>query len=353
MRTWSCFAVAMILAACGSLFALQDAFGQSRTVAIGYIPTPNPWLYPAGDGTFERETGYKINWVRLDTSNQVIQALHEGRVQIGYSDSVPIAIGMSGGVDMELFWIASLVEYSEALIGRNLSKVTDPQSLRGKKIATPFWSSCHYQTIFALEQFDIPANKVELYNMSPDEIVANWRRGTIDAACVSYPALERLLPDARIMAWAGWIGRWGRPTFRGFVANRKWSAANPEFMAKFVEIIEATNGNYRANPARWTSTSPEVRSIVAMVGHQANIPPQLAALTLLESFEQQSPRGLGGGKTGMAAKSLQDSAKILENFGMIKKALDDYSAFVTPKWAEAAVAEQEKRTRVAPERVRK
>ena len=342
----------VLLGAAVILFAAPIALGQVRSVSIGYLPIPGPWLVPAGDGAFERETGYAITWVRFDTDAAAIQALHDGKVQLAYAGSTAIAVGLSGGADMELFWIAADRGFSMALVVRNQSKIVEPQHLRGKRIGTPFWSTSHSNLLFALDQFNITEDQTDIYNLTPDEIVAAWKTGGLDAAFVSYPALEQLLPTGKVMIWSDWLSRWGKATFYGMVAHRQWSAAHPEFMAKFVNVVDVANKSYRANPARWSSASNEVKTIVRMVGGHPNVPPMLSVLTLPDLNEQLSTDWLGGGASGRAAKALMVTALFLNRYGMVKKALPDYGGFVSPNWAQAVLAEQHRRMRAHPEPIR-
>lgn len=347
------FASVLLLGALLFAFAAPDARGQERTVAIGYIKIALPWLGMIADGTFDRETGYKINWVLHDTGAQAIQDLHDGKVQIAFSGSTGIAVGMSADVNMELFWIAADIAYSEALVARNQSKIVTPRDLRGKRIGVPFWSTAHFHLLFALEQFGFKEDDVKIVNLTPGQIVDNWKAGAIDAAFVWYPALEELLPTGTAMLWSGWINRWGKTTFDGLIAHRQWSAANPEFMTKFVGLIEDAKAKYRADPAKWTRGAPEVQAIARALGGGANVPVLLAALNYPDVREQLSSDWLGGGRNGTAAVSLRETARFLERSGRVKKVADDYSAFINPRWAQAVLAEQQKRTSAPTDMLKK
>jgi taurine transport system substrate-binding protein len=52
--------------------------------------------------------------------------------------------------------------------------------------------------------------------------------------------------------------------------------------------------------------------------------------------EHASDRWLGGGADGGAAKALLATAEFLKAQGKVDRVLDDYAAFVTPAYAEAA-----------------
>ena len=349
LRGWSRRAAVVFLGAAFVLFAAADGRSSERSVAIGYLPIPGPWLAAVGDGAFERETGYAIQWVRFDSDAQAIQSLHDGKIQLTYAGSTSIAVGLSGGADMELFWVAADTGFAEALVVKNESKIVAPRQLHGKRIGTQYWSTNHSNLLFVLDQFNITEEQTKIYPLTPDEIVAHWKSGGLDAAFVSYPALDKLKLDGKVLIWSEWLNSWGKATFDGFVADRRWSSAHPEFMTKFAGLVDAANADYRSNPARWTGASREVRTLARMLGGQPNVVPMLGVIRLPNLEEQLSPDWLGGGAAGTAAGSLRVTALFLERFGMIPKTLADYSRFVSPKWVQAASAEQEKRKRAGPD----
>ena len=260
------------------LFAAAGVHGAERSVSIGYLQLPGPWLFAVGEGTFERETGYAIEWVRFETGAKAMQALHDGKVQITYAGSVPTAVAASADADIELFYVAADAGSSGALIVNDQSKIAEPQHLRGKRIGVQFWSLSHYHLLFALEQFKITENEVDIYPLTQGETASHWRDNGLDAAFIRYPGLAQLLPTSRILLWSETLNRWGKMAFDGFVADRAWSQAHPEFMIKFVEQVAAANAYYYSVPARWTYGSREVRTVARMLGGQPNVVPMLTQI---------------------------------------------------------------------------
>ena len=55
------------------------------------------------------------------------------------------------------------------------------KDLKGKKIATPFVSTSHFQLLYALNAAGLKAADVQVLNMRPPEIAAAWSRGDIGA----------------------------------------------------------------------------------------------------------------------------------------------------------------------------
>jgi taurine transport system substrate-binding protein len=191
--------------------------------------------------------------------------------------------------------------------------------------------------LFALEQFNLTEDDVDVYDMGPGEILAAWKSGGLDAAFVGMPTLERLLLPGRVLVWSGWLNRWGKTTFDGFVVRRDWSTANPEFMRGVVKVLDAVNRDYAANPDRWTGDSREVQTIVKFLGTHSNVVTSLKLIRIPTLEEQLSTAWLGGGRVGGAVKTLQSTAQYLDRFGMVEKVLPDYSPYITDRWAKEAL----------------
>ncbi|BCX17417.1 MAG: taurine ABC transporter substrate-binding protein [Geminicoccaceae bacterium] len=328
----------------GALLGVLALWGAgsaaAKEVTIGYQLIYSPWGVPITQGRFEKETGYSIKWVKFDSGAKVSTAMASGDVQIGVMGSSPITATVSRGVDVVLFWILDDIAASEALVVRNGSGIDpkDPKTLIGKKIATPFVSTAHFHTLFALEVWGIDPKRVEVLNMQPNQIAAAWERGDIDAAYVWDPALARIKRNGQVMIDSAVLAEKGKPTFDGLVVSREWAEKNKDFMAKFVKIIAEADEHYRKNKAAWTPDSAEVKALVSLFGGEpADVPPSLALYGFPTLEEQASKKWLGGGKESGAARTLAATAEFLKAQGRIDTVLPDYSKFVTPAYVEAAM----------------
>ncbi len=310
----------------------------AKEVTIGYQLIYNPWKVPIADGTFEKQTGYKIKWTKFESGAKVITAMASGDVHIALAGSSPIAAAVSQGIDVQLFWIVEDIAAAEALVVRNGAGINAPQDLKGKKVGVPFVSTTHFHVLFALEQFGIKPEQVQLLNMQPPAIAAAWERGDIDAAFVWDPALGRIKKTGKVLITSGQLCEWGKCTFDGFLVNRKFAQANKEFMAKFVKIVADADASYRDNMSAWTPDSPMVKKIVQLVGGEPKDVPDVLALYGFPSLKDQaSPKWLGGGKDGGAVRALKFTAEFLKNEKKIDKLQPDYSKFVTSEYVEAAM----------------
>jgi len=328
----------VLIVALSMVLGLGSSIAADKEVTIGYQLVFNPACSAILDGTFEKATGYKINWRKFDSGAKVINAMASGDVHISLAGSSPIAAGVSRGLDIELIWIYEDIASAEALVVRNGSGIIAPQDLKGKKLGVPFVSTTHFHTLFALEQFGIDPKEVRILNMQPPAIAAAWERKDIDAAFVWDPALGRIKKTGKVLITSGTLSTWGKATFDGCVANKTWAAEHPEFMAKYIKTVAEIDASYRNNPKAWTPDSKMAKNMVKLIGGDPNDVPGVLALYGFPTMEEQaSDRWLGGGKDGGAARALYYTSEFLLKEKKIPKMLPDYGAVVNPTYIEAAM----------------
>jgi taurine transport system substrate-binding protein len=318
--------------------AVSPAFAQQKEVTIAYQQIDEPWIVGIANGSIEKATGYKINWRQFESGAKVATAMASGDVKVGVIGSSPLAAAVSQGVDLQLFWILDNINQAEAMVVRNGSGINSPQDLKGKTIAVPFVSTTHYHTMFALQHWGINPGDLKILNMQPNQIVAAWDRGDIDAAYVWDPALAHLKQSGKVLITSGDLSKLGKPTFDGIAVDRKWGEENKEFMAKLVKAIADYDQQYRSNPAAWGPSSPQAAAIAKMIGGNASdVPASLALYAFPPLQEQVSKSWLGGGKDSRAVFALKDTSEFLKSQQQISTVLPDYTKYVTPVYAEAAM----------------
>jgi taurine transport system substrate-binding protein len=325
--------------ACGLVAAFGTAGAQdAKEVTIAYQQIAGPMIVAITSGSVEKATGYKVNWRQFDSGAKVATAMASGDVQVGVIGSSPLAAAVSRGVDLQLVWILDDINEAEALVVRNGAGITKPADLKGKKLGVPFVSTTHFHTMFALEQWGIKPNELEILNMQPNQIAAAWERGDIDAAFVWDPALGRIKQTGKVLITSGELSKKGKPTFDGVAVQKKWGEANADFMAKFVKVLADSDAAYRANPAAWDAASPQAKAIAGKIGGEPRDIAEAVKLYGYPTAEQQvSPAWLGGGQDGGAVKALKYTSEFLKDQKRIDGVAADYSPFVTSKYVEAAL----------------
>ncbi|WP_417597491.1 taurine ABC transporter substrate-binding protein [Oceanospirillum sp.] len=317
---------------------LGTQISLADTLTIGYQGMMNPWKTVIADKMLEAETGIEIEWRRFDSGAKVITAMASGDVDIATAGSSPIAAAISRGVDIELVWILENINEAEALVVRKGSGITAPQDLKGKTLGVPFVSTTHFHTLFALEQFGLSDQDVQVLNLQPNAISAAWRRGDIDAAFIWDPVLSRIKADGDVLISSGELSRWGKATFDGMVVSKEYAADNPEVVTTLVRLAAEADAQYRDQKESLTAESPMVQKIAKMTGGDAaSVPAVLSLYQFPTLSEQTSCAWLSCGEEGGAAKALRFTSEFLKAQGKIPGLKERYSDYVNPSFAKQAL----------------
>ena len=324
----------LVCVAAAALMVCGGAFAQAKKeVTIAHQDMLVPFQALMDSGELEKATGYKISW-RMFGGGDVIKAMASGDVQIGQAGSSPLTAAASQGQDIKLFWILDDIADAEALIVRNGSKINSVKDLKGKKVATPFVSTAHYQLMAIMKLEGVDAKDVNVMNLRPPEIAAAWERGDIDATFIWDPVLSKIKGNGKSIATSGTIGAKGFPTFDGFVVNAKWAAEHEGFMVALVKALNKADEDYRKNGAKWTADSAEVKAIAKMTKADAkDVPPAMKLYKFPTAAEQMGPKWLGGG----AAKAMTNTAAFLKEQGRIQEVKANYGDFVTDMYVKKAM----------------
>jgi taurine transport system substrate-binding protein len=313
----------------------QSAVAQTKEVTIAHQDIQLPYRAAMESGELEKATGYKINWRMFGGGGDVIRAMASGDVQIGEAGSSPLTAAASQGQDIKLFWILDDIANAEVLVARNGSGINSMKDLAGKKVATPFVSTAHYQLMVGMKLDGVDPKNVNVMNLRPPEIAAAWQRGDIDAAFIWDPVLSKIKSNGKVIATSGGIGAKGYPTFDGMVVNAKWAADNEAFMVALVKVLAKADAEYRANAAKWTADSPQVKAVAKWTKADAkDVPAAMALYKFPTPEEQLSATWLGGG----AAKAMTDTAAFLKEQGRVQEVKPNYGAFVTTTYVQKALA---------------
>ncbi len=331
MKTKKMFAIAAATLMSGVVFA------QTKEVTIGYQDMLDPYRIAQESKEIEKATGYKINWKQFGGGGEVIKAMASGAVQLGEVGSAGITAAVSRGEPYELFWILDDIGDAEALVAKNGSGINSVADLKGKKVAVPFNSTTHFHLMVALEQAKVNPADVQILNMRPPEVRAAWQRGDIQATFIWDPVLAEVKKDGKVILSSGKISaETGKATFDGYIVNKDWAKQNKDFMVKFVKILAASDEKYRANKAKWTADSPEVKAVAKWSGAKPEDVPAGMSLYRFPTLGEQMSKWLGGGKNSIAAKALEATADFQLSQKQIEKKLPDYSAAVNATYVQEA-----------------
>ena len=335
-RNLNSLMAAAAIAACTAPW-MSSASAQAKEVTIAYQDMMVPWRYAHAQKEVEKTTGYKVSFRKFAGGGDVIRAMASNQVHVGEAGSAAVAAALSQGLPVELVWILDDIGSAEVLVARNGSGIEKLADLKGKKIGVPFTSTTHFHTMVALQSAKVDPGTVKILNMRPPDVAAAWQRGDIDATFIWEPVLSQVLASGKPIITSGEIAKQtGKATFDGVVVNKDWARNHGEFITRFIKVMADADADYRANKAKWTADSPQVKAVAEITGAKAENVPQGMALYNFPGVEEQlSKTWLGGGKEGGAALSLAETSAFLKSQGTIQELLPDYSAGVNPSYLKA------------------
>ncbi|MFJ7325877.1 ABC transporter substrate-binding protein [Streptomyces cyaneofuscatus] len=311
----------LVVTACGEGGSGDGGKGGDKTIRIAYQAFPSGDLIVKEKGWLEKALpGYDIKWTKFDSGASINTAFVAGSVDLAAIGSSPVARGLSEPLNIpyQVTWVLDVAGENEALVARNGSKVSSVKDLEGKKVATPFSSTSHYSLLAALDQAGVDASKVQLLDLEPQDILAAWTRGDIDATYVWLPTLEELKKTGKVLVSSRELAAAGKPTLDLGVAATSFIEAHPDVLPAWRTA--------QAQALDLIHDDPDAAS--AAVGKQLGISPAEAGAQIkqgifLKPAEQADAKWLGTpGKVGGLADNLHSAAQFLVDQKQIDSAPD-------------------------------
>ncbi|MEV4583278.1 glycine betaine ABC transporter substrate-binding protein [Nonomuraea jabiensis] len=227
------FVLVAALAACGDGTASRgggDGTAANR-IRLAYQAFPSGDLIVKNQRWLEEALpGYQIQWTKFDSGASINTAFVAGSVDIAAIGSSPVARGLSAPLNIpyQVAFVLDVAGDNEALVVRNDSGVSAIEGLRGKKVATSFASTAHYSLLAALEQAGVRESELTIVDLEPQDILASWTRGDIDAAYTWLPTLKELKKNGKVLVASRELATAGKPTLDLGVVSTAFLKAHPE-----------------------------------------------------------------------------------------------------------------------------
>ncbi|WP_306257095.1 ABC transporter substrate-binding protein [Pararhizobium sp. IMCC21322] len=272
--------------------------------------------------TYDEAMGVEVEWRAFGNGNEMTQAMVSGDVQIAYSQGfVPFVVGTSNGAPLKMVGVAVTYAENDLCIVRDDAGITkeNAKELEGKKVATPIGNVTHYKLLKTLEHLDVDVNKVNLVQMNPADAAVALVRGDVVMGCAFGGSLQRMKTVGKPLMTGAEQQAIGINTFDIVSVTDDFAAEHPDLVRKFLEVTEAANEAYKANP----------EGAYAAVSKAAGMDMD-ATVSTMNNFgfpsaaDQISENWLGGGVQEMT----KGVADIMVSSGGMDKALDDYSKFI-------------------------
>ncbi|MFG1603245.1 ABC transporter substrate-binding protein [Actinoplanes sp. NPDC049265] len=312
MRKVFAFLVLLSLAACGNGAAGVGQSSDAKTIRIAYQAFPSGDLVVKNQGLLEKALpDYKITWTKFDSGASINTAFVAKSVDIAAIGSSPVARGLSAPLNIpyQVGFVLDVAGDNEALVARNGTGVTDVAGLKGKKVATPFASTSHYSLLAALDQAGVKESELTIVDLEPQDILAAWTRGDIDAAYSWLPSLDELKKSGKVLISSRQLATAGKPTLDLGVVSTAFTQAHPDAVDAWRKA-EAQALNLIASDPAAASKS---------IGAELNLSPeetqkQLGQGVYLKPADLATDEWLGtDGKVGKIAENLVSAAQFLKD----------------------------------------
>ncbi|GAB2618110.1 ABC transporter substrate-binding protein [Streptomyces capparidis] len=308
------------LAACGSGSG-SGSSGGGKTVRIAYQAFPSGDLVVKEKRWLEEALpGYTVKWSKFDSGASINTAFIADSVDLAAIGSSPVARGLSAPlrIPYRVTWVLDVAGDNEALVARRGKGIDDVRDLAGRKVATPFSSTAHYSLLAALDRAGVEASDVDILDLEPQDILAAWTRGDIDAAYLWLPTLDELRKTGDVLVTSRELATAGKPTLDLGVASTAFIDEHPDVIAAWRKV--------QARALKLIHDDPDAAA--AAVGNQLGVSARQARAQLdqgvfLTPADQASEKWLGRpGAVGGVAENLRSAAEFLVGQKQIEAAPD-------------------------------
>jgi taurine transport system substrate-binding protein len=321
-----------------AVLARRPARAATPTINIGYFVETKPTMIAKAQGWFAEAAKANINWIEVGSGAQINAGVVGGSIDVGIGiGSSPSAAGISQGIPYKVVAMLDNIGPAEEMTVRASDNIKSSADFKGKKIATPFGSTSHFRLIGFLKTNNLSLSDVTVLDLPPEQIVAAWKRGDIDAAYVWSPAKAELLADGGVV-----YETYKDLDAKGYViadliiARNAFARANPEAVTGLLSAYGKALDLYKTQPDQ----------AAAIVGQAAGVSAAVAASNLAQyDFvplkTQLTSAWLGTpGHPGAFAAQLQHTAQFLVGQRSIRRALGlaAYQNGIDTSYLEQAVA---------------
>jgi NitT/TauT family transport system substrate-binding protein len=171
-------------------FTLRRSGEKDYTVRIGYLPlTANLPLFVALEKGFFKEAGISVVTMKFESSNQMVDALVTGRIDVetAASSSVTVTVGQKLADKIHIFMLNAFTpdDFLSCLLVKKDSAIMSPKNLEGKRIGVFPGSTMRMYTEIILQSLGVkPADIIQL---PPPTQLGALETGSVDAVMTLEP----------------------------------------------------------------------------------------------------------------------------------------------------------------------
>jgi taurine transport system substrate-binding protein len=329
MTMKSVFAWVLIAASVFGVWAATAASPEKVTVAY-FREWPTANQVAQAEKWYDEEMGVEVEWRPFDTGVAMAEAMVAGEVQISYSMGVvPFALAVTAGAPIKVVGVAvsyaandNCVVYKKEAIDR-----ANAHELEGRKVAVPLNTVTHYKMLRTLTILGVDTGKVEVMDMSPQDISDAFVRGELAMGCSWGGPLRRMKGHGWELLSAYEQERLGIRSFDVIAVTNDFAAKHPELVVKFLTVTDRAT-QYLDDSRQ--EAEPVIAKAAELDLKESNI--VLSLFDFYTRSDQLTERWMQGGVQSF----LKEVADFFQQQGKIDSALDDYGSSVDASFYENA-----------------
>ncbi len=276
---------------------------------IGYFVETKPTMIAKSLGWFADAMKTKTVWHEMGTGAEINTGIAAGGLDFGLAiGSSPVAAGIAEGLGYQLIGMVDNIGPAEEMTVRAAANITKPADFIGKKVGTPFGSTSHFRLMGFLAVNHLSQSQVTVLDMSPEQIVAAWKRGDIDAAYVWSPAKAEILADGgKVYETYKELDADGYVIADLIVVRTAFGQRYPDAVAGFLSAYGKALDLYVTDPDKAAGIVAQAAGVSAAVAKS-----NLAEYDFVSLKDQLTPEWLGPpGHPGKFASVLHGTAEFL------------------------------------------
>jgi taurine transport system substrate-binding protein len=277
---------------------------------------------------YDQELGVEVEWRAFETGVAMAEAMAAGEVQISYSMGVvPFALAVTSGAPIRAVGVAvsyaandNCVIYKKEAIDR-----ANAHELEGRTVAVPLNTVTHYKMLRTLDILGVDVAKVDVIDMSPQDISEAFIRGELSMGCSWGGPLRRMKGHGWELLSAYEQERLGIRAFDVVVVTDELAAKHPELVVKFLAVTDRAVNYLEDEPY---TAQPVIAEAAGLSLQESNI-----VLSLFDFYTREDQLTDKWMLSGVQT-FVKEVADFFQAQGKIDEALEDYSASVDSSFYE-------------------
>jgi len=305
-----------------------SAGDKPAQINIAYFQQwPAPVQFAQAKMTFDSVLEVQVNWLPFRSGVEMARALATDEVQFAYSmGHVPFLVAVNSGLNLRLVGIAvSYPEGDNCILRRDAGiDRSNAQQLEGKNVALRPGSVSHFRFLKVLSHLGVDHSRVAILPVpNGSSALQALQQGEAAMACASGSALRAMADLGKPILSGAEQQALGLMLFDVIAVSTDFSERYPEIVETFLEVTEAANQQWRANP------EPMLRLIARTSDMDRD-----SAKNALRNFqfplasEQKSDAWMGNSVSSYS----DEIARFFVAQGQLEKSLDGYDRFITTRF---------------------